>query len=55
MDLADGGKLVARANICATGVDYRRLGIPGEDRFLGAGVFYGAGASEAALCQEEEV
>jgi len=38
--------------ICATGVHYRHLGLPNEDRFLGAGVYYGAGASEASLCGE---
>ena len=48
VDLADGGKLVARSNICATGVEYRRLGIADEDRFLGLGLFYGAGVAEAS-------
>jgi thioredoxin reductase (NADPH) len=48
--LADGTRIVARASICATGVEYRKLGIPNEDRFHGAGVYYGAGASEASLC-----
>jgi thioredoxin reductase (NADPH) len=48
--LADGTKLVARAAICATGIDYHRLAVPNEERFSGAGVYYGAGASEAALC-----
>ena len=46
--LADGTKLAARAVICATGIDYRRLLVENEDRFYGAGVYYGAGASEAA-------
>lgn len=55
VDLASGGKLVARTNICATGVDYRRLNLPGEDRFLGAGVYYGAGVSEAPMCMGEQV
>src|ERR1700737_2443552 len=45
--LADGTKIVARASICATGVVYRKLGLPNEDRLHGAGVYYGAGASEA--------
>src|SRR6202521_3357120 len=49
--LADGTKIVARATICATGVEYRRLNLPNEDRLLGAGVYYGAGASEASLCR----
>src|ERR1700680_534869 len=53
--LADGTKIIARASICATGVDYRRLGLPNEDRFFGAGVYYGAGASEAILCECQHV
>jgi thioredoxin reductase (NADPH) len=53
--LADGTKIVALANICATGVDYARLGLPDEERFLGAGLYYGAGASEAALTKGEHV
>ena len=52
--LADGTKIVGRATICATGVEYRRLGLPNEDRLLGAGVYYGAGASEASLCHASE-
>ena len=48
--LADGTKIVARASLCATGINYRRLNLPNEDRFRGAGIYYGAGASEAALC-----
>jgi thioredoxin reductase (NADPH) len=48
--LDDGTKIVARASICSTGVDYRKLGLANEDRLRGAGVYYGAGASEASLC-----
>lgn len=53
--LADGTKIVARAAICATGVDYRRLGLPDEEKFLGKGIYYGAGSSEASLCGNEHV
>jgi thioredoxin reductase (NADPH) len=53
--LEDGTKIIARASICATGVEYRRLGLPNEGRFLGAGVFYGAGVSEASLLKGEHV
>src|SRR6476660_567805 len=53
--LDDGTKIIARASVCATGVEYRRLGLPGEDRLFGAGVYYGAGASEAQLCSNENV
>jgi len=53
--LEDGTKIVARATICATGVAYRRLGLEHEERFEGAGLFYGAGASEAALTRGQPV
>src|SRR6201997_2069214 len=53
--LADGTKIIARSTICATGVEYRRLNLPQEEKFLGAGVYYGAGASEASLCSNEDV
>ena len=42
-----GTEATARAVILATGVDYRRLGIPGLEELTGAGVFYGAAVSEA--------
>ncbi|MDN8618078.1 NAD(P)/FAD-dependent oxidoreductase [Variovorax ginsengisoli] len=53
--LEDGTRIVARASICATGVAYRCLGLPDENRFLGAGLYYGAGASEAPLTAGEHV
>lgn len=54
-DLADGTRLHARTNICATGIEWRRLGLPDEARLQGLGVFYGAGASEAPMCSGETV
>src|SRR5258708_22320663 len=54
-DLADGGTMVARANVCATGVEWRHLNLPNEDKLLGRGLYYGAGASEAPLCGGEDV
>lgn len=53
--LNDGTTLVARANICATGVEWRRLGVARENEFLGRGLFYGAGTSEAPNCGDLEV
>src|SRR5580704_10150237 len=53
--LADGTKIITRATVCATGVNYRRLNLPDEDRLTGTGVYYGAGASEASLCRGETV
>jgi thioredoxin reductase (NADPH) len=52
--LADGTRIVTRATICATGVEYRRLDLPDEGRLVGAGVYYGAGASEASLCRSSD-
>jgi thioredoxin reductase (NADPH) len=53
--LADGTKIVARATICSTGIDYRKLNLPKEDAFFGQGLYYGAGSSEAVLCTGEHV
>jgi thioredoxin reductase (NADPH) len=53
--LADGTKIVARATICATGVNYRRLNLPNEDLLVGLGVYYGAGMSEASFCKGHHV
>ena len=53
--LADGTRIVARAAICATGIEYQRLPVPSEEHFRGAGLYYGGGASEASLCGDEQV
>ncbi|VVD98324.1 NAD(P)/FAD-dependent oxidoreductase [Pandoraea fibrosis] len=55
VDLADGTQLCASTNICATGIEWRRLGLPDEARLQGLGLFYGAGASEAPMCTGETV
>ncbi len=41
------GQVSARLAVLATGVSYRRLGVPDIEAFLGAGVYYGASVSEA--------
>src|SRR5947209_1928409 len=48
--LSDGTIVRARAMLVASGVDWRRLEIPGVDDLLGSGVYYGAGPSEAVTC-----
>jgi thioredoxin reductase (NADPH) len=40
-------EVLARAVVVATGVSYRRLGVPGLERLVGQGVFYGAATAEA--------
>jgi thioredoxin reductase (NADPH) len=44
--LEDGSQARARAVVIASGVSYRRLGIPDLEALAGAGVFYGAGTIE---------
>jgi thioredoxin reductase (NADPH) len=53
--LADGSQLSAHAVLLTTGVDYRRLAVPGLDGLTGSGVYYGATASEAQSCRGEDV
>jgi len=45
--LEDGSQARARAVVIASGVSYRRLGVPELEALAGAGVFYGAGTIEA--------
>ncbi len=51
----DGEALEARALLVATGVSYRRLGVPGLEEFSGRGLYYGATASEAIQCEGDDV
>jgi thioredoxin reductase (NADPH) len=48
--LSDGAAVRSRAMVVASGVDWRRLEVPGIDELLGSGVYYGAGPSEAVTC-----
>ncbi|MDF2091169.1 FAD-dependent oxidoreductase [Knoellia sp. 3-2P3] len=45
--ISDVGEVTASTVVLATGVAYRRLGIPELERLSGAGVYYGASVSEA--------
>ena len=45
--LAGGRQVAARTVIIATGVTWRRLGVPALEALVGAGVFYGAARAEA--------
>ena len=55
LKLSDGTEISCHALILATGVQWRSLDIPGMDRLQGAGVYYGAGATEAISCRDEDV
>jgi thioredoxin reductase (NADPH) len=54
-ELSDGTLLRGRAVLFASGVEWRRLDVPGVDDLLGAGVYYGAGPSEALACTGSRV
>ena len=47
-------KLCARAVLIATGVQYRRLPLPGIDTYEGAGVYYAATEMESRFCCKTE-
>ena len=49
--LSDGTEVHSRSMLVASGVEWRRLEVPGLDDLLGAGVYYGAGPSEAVSCR----
>jgi len=55
LKLGSGGELRAHAVLIATGVDYRKLDIPGAEALTGRGVYYGAARTEAVSCGGEEV
>jgi thioredoxin reductase (NADPH) len=55
VQLRDGTEVRARAVVIATGVEWRRLGVPRLDALIGAGVFYGAAVSESRAMQNQNV
>ena len=52
---SDGSQVAARAVVLATGVSWRRLGVPALEALIGAGVFYGAAGAEARAVQGRDV
>ena len=53
--LADGTEIATRAVVLAMGASYQRLGIPGLESLVGAGVFYGGGMTEAQAMDGQQV
>ncbi len=54
-EMTDGSEIHSKSVIIATGVEYTKLGIPGLERFTGAGVYYGSASVEAHACKNEIV
>jgi len=55
VQLTGGRQITARAVIAATGIAWRRLGVPHLEALVGAGVFYGAAGSETRAMQGRDV
>jgi thioredoxin reductase (NADPH) len=53
--LSDGTEVSCQTVVIATGVSYRRLDVPGADRLLDAGVYYGASITEAMGSKDRDV
>lgn len=55
VSMSDGSVFRTRSVVIATGVDYRRLGVPALEALVGRGVFYGAAVAEAPSMAGTEV
>ncbi|MEN8239253.1 MAG: FAD-dependent oxidoreductase [Actinomycetota bacterium] len=53
--LVDGTEMRSLALLITSGMTVRRLSVPGYERFEGAGVYYGAAATEAATFVDKPV
>ncbi|MHA2091405.1 MAG: FAD-dependent oxidoreductase [Candidatus Kariarchaeaceae archaeon] len=55
IQLKNGKELRSYSVIVASGIEVKRFDVPGEDRLVGAGVYYGAAMTEAAYFKDEEI
>jgi thioredoxin reductase (NADPH) len=55
VQLLDNTEIACHALMIATGVQYRKLDVPGMAQVAGAGVYYGAAMTEALSCKDETV
>jgi len=53
--LAGGRQVAAKAVVVATGIAWRRLGVPRLEALVGSGVFYGAAGAEAQAMEGRDV
>lgn len=53
--LEDDTELSCHTLLVATGVNYRKLDVPGLENLTGSGVYYGAAITEAQACSNEDV
>lgn len=55
VELTDGSELSCYAVVIASGMEVRRLEVPGVEERVGAGVYYGSALTEAALYRDRDV
>jgi thioredoxin reductase (NADPH) len=55
VQLADGSEISCHALLIATGVDIRKLNVPGAEKLTGISLYYGAAVTEAASTKGERV
>jgi thioredoxin reductase (NADPH) len=55
LTLSDGREIVTHTLLAATGMEYREHPAPGVAAHTGAGVYYGAATTEAAVCSNQRV
>jgi thioredoxin reductase (NADPH) len=55
LKLSDGTEVSCHTLVLAAGVQWRTLDVPGMERLQGAGVYYGAGPTEAMSCRDEGI
>jgi thioredoxin reductase (NADPH) len=53
--LSDGSEVAAAAVVVASGMSWRRLGVPELEALVGSGVFYGAAGAEARALEGQDV
>ena len=53
--LSEGSAVRSEVILLATGIEWRRLEVPGIERLIGAGVYYGGTLADASLCRGEDV
>lgn len=55
LQLDHGCRVLARAIVITSGARYRKLGLPNENQFESAGIYYAATAMEGDICRDEEI
>ena len=55
LQMANGEEVACHALMLSSGMSVRELEVPGVDRLLGKGVYYGAALSEAAMYRNQHV